>query len=75
MASHEALRQQIPQLQDSSLNTSTIIALCVFFTLLCVCIIVGHLLEENRWANESITALLLVNKSLKDNFVLLLGYF
>nr|WFD52755.1 NHX9 [Nitraria sibirica] len=59
MASREALRQQIPPLQDSSLSTSTVIALCVFFTLLCVCIIVGHLLEENRWANESITALLL----------------
>ncbi|XP_058761346.1 sodium/hydrogen exchanger 1-like [Vicia villosa] len=47
---------------DSStlyLNTSTIVALCVFFALLCACIVIGHLLEENRWANESITALLL----------------
>ncbi|XP_027189310.1 sodium/hydrogen exchanger 1-like isoform X5 [Cicer arietinum] len=43
----------------SYLSTSTIVALCVFFGLLCSCIIVGHLLEENRWANESITALLL----------------
>ncbi|WRX23690.1 Cation/H+ exchanger - like 10 [Theobroma cacao] len=41
------------------LSTSTIIALTVFFSLLCACIIIGHLLEENRWANESITALLL----------------
>ncbi|EOY11293.1 PREDICTED: sodium/hydrogen exchanger 1 [Theobroma cacao] len=40
------------------LSTSTIIALTVFFSLLCACIIIGHLLEENRWANESITALL-----------------
>ncbi|XVE62954.1 hypothetical protein DITRI_Ditri06bG0160700 [Diplodiscus trichospermus] len=40
-------------------STSTIIALSVFFSLLCACIIIGHLLEENRWANESITALLL----------------
>ncbi|XWS58240.1 hypothetical protein CRYUN_Cryun08bG0017300 [Craigia yunnanensis] len=47
--------------QSSSgfLSTSTIISLTVFFSLLCACIIVGHLLEENRWANESITALLL----------------
>ncbi|XP_021283306.1 sodium/hydrogen exchanger 1-like [Herrania umbratica] len=47
--------------QNSSdfLSTSTIIALTVFFSLLCACIIIGHLLEENRWANESITALLL----------------
>ncbi|XP_061945518.1 sodium/hydrogen exchanger 1-like isoform X1 [Populus nigra] len=47
------------ELDSSFLNTSTIIALCVFFALLCACIIIGHLLEENRWANESITALLL----------------
>ncbi|KAK8712564.1 hypothetical protein V6N13_147801 [Hibiscus sabdariffa] len=48
-------------LQSSSgfLSTGTIIALTVFFSLLCACIVVGHLLETNRWANESITALLL----------------
>uniref|UniRef100_A0A2N9JBS0 Cation/H+ exchanger transmembrane domain-containing protein n=1 Tax=Fagus sylvatica TaxID=28930 RepID=A0A2N9JBS0_FAGSY len=44
---------------SSFLSTSTIIALTAFFALLCACIIIGHLLEENRWANESITALLL----------------
>ncbi|KAL5066021.1 hypothetical protein RYX36_027758 [Vicia faba] len=44
----------------SSTTTSTIVALCMFFTLLCACIIIGHLLEETRWANESITALLLI---------------
>ncbi|TQD94032.1 hypothetical protein C1H46_020365 [Malus baccata] len=59
MAALETIRSLLP-LQDSSiLSTSTVIALTVFFTLLCVCIIIGHLLEENRWANESITALLL----------------
>ncbi|CAK7340788.1 unnamed protein product [Dovyalis caffra] len=47
------------QLVTSYLDTSTIIALSVFFALLCACIIIGHLLEENRWANESIAALLL----------------
>ncbi|GKV20597.1 hypothetical protein SLEP1_g30696 [Rubroshorea leprosula] len=47
------------QSSSDSLDARTIIALTVFFTLLCVCIIIGHLLEENRWANESITALLL----------------
>ncbi|XP_021898836.1 sodium/hydrogen exchanger 2-like isoform X3 [Carica papaya] len=41
------------------LSTTTIIALTVFFTLLCAIIIIGHVLEENRWVNESITALLL----------------
>ncbi|KAJ8772022.1 hypothetical protein K2173_027199 [Erythroxylum novogranatense] len=62
MASHEAIPLVLPLQYDSSssfLSTDTIIALCVFFTLLCACIIVGHLLEENRWANESITALIL----------------
>lgn len=61
MAPHETL-QQLSALKVSAsfLNTSTIIALSVFFTLLCACIIIGHLIEENRWANESITALLLV---------------
>uniref|UniRef100_A0A6M2EXP2 Sodium/hydrogen exchanger n=1 Tax=Populus davidiana TaxID=266767 RepID=A0A6M2EXP2_9ROSI len=56
MSSHEHLPLE---LDSSFLNTSTVIALCVFFALLCACIIIGHLLEENRWANESITALLL----------------
>ncbi|KAJ0014215.1 hypothetical protein Pint_19970 [Pistacia integerrima] len=61
MASNETLHHLSSDLHDSSsyLSTSTIIALSVFFTLLCLCIIIGHLLEENRWANESITALLL----------------
>ncbi|KAK0600453.1 hypothetical protein LWI29_015168 [Acer saccharum] len=60
MAFHETI-QQLPSLQKSSnfFNPNTVIAICVFFTLLCLCIIIGHLLEENRWANESITALLL----------------
>nr|AVG70975.1 NHX1 protein [Fagopyrum esculentum] len=47
------------KLQNSSFNTTTVIAITVFFSLLCACIIIGHLLEEHRWANESITALLL----------------
>ncbi|WCJ43190.1 sodium hydrogen exchanger 2 [Euphorbia peplus] len=60
MGSNETIGSIIA-LQDSSsfLSTTTIIALCVFFALLCACIVIGHLLEENRWANESITALLL----------------
>lgn len=52
----------LPSPLDSStsyLSTSTIVSLCVFFALLCACIIVGHLLEEYRWASESIIALLL----------------
>ncbi|XP_022743036.1 sodium/hydrogen exchanger 1-like [Durio zibethinus] len=60
MSTFEAM-SHLSAVQSSSdfLSTTTIIALTVFFSLLCACIIVGHLLEENRWANESITALLL----------------
>ncbi|GMH18791.1 hypothetical protein Nepgr_020632 [Nepenthes gracilis] len=29
----------------------------LFVALLCACIVIGHLLEENRWMNESITSL------------------
>ncbi|XP_024375203.1 sodium/hydrogen exchanger 3 isoform X2 [Physcomitrium patens] len=36
-----------------------VISICLFVFLLCACIVLGHLLEENRWMNESITALLL----------------
>lgn len=46
--------------ESSPFDTSTVISITVFISLICLCIIVGHLLEENRWANESITSLLLV---------------
>ncbi|KAK7821527.1 sodium/hydrogen exchanger 3 [Quercus suber] len=65
-----AVLETIPVLLSSSsssssfLDTSTVIALTVFFALLCACIIIGHLLEENRRANESITELLLRSRIL-----------
>ncbi|KAK4273500.1 hypothetical protein QN277_021884 [Acacia crassicarpa] len=60
MAFLEATLTSLPLLRSTSyLNTSTVITLCVFFSLLCACIVIGHLLEESRWANESITALFL----------------
>ncbi|PSR86026.1 Sodium/hydrogen exchanger 2 like [Actinidia chinensis var. chinensis] len=37
----------------------TIDATTLFVALLCACIVIGHLLEENRWFNESITSLLI----------------
>ncbi|CAA7400049.1 unnamed protein product [Spirodela intermedia] len=36
-----------------------VVAVTIFVALLCVCVLIGHLLEENRWANESTTALIL----------------
>lgn len=33
----------------------------LFVALLCVCIVIGNLLEKNRWMNVSITALAIVS--------------
>ncbi|CAA7399953.1 unnamed protein product [Spirodela intermedia] len=38
---------------------ASVVAITVFVTLLSACIVIGHLLEETRWMNESITALLI----------------
>ncbi|KAL0005739.1 hypothetical protein SO802_013300 [Lithocarpus litseifolius] len=45
-----------------SLSTSdhaSVVSMNLFVALLCACIVIGHLLEENRWVNESITALVI----------------
>ncbi|XP_057965163.1 sodium/hydrogen exchanger 1-like [Malania oleifera] len=34
-------------------------SLNLFVVLLCACIVIGHLLEKNRWMNESVTALVI----------------
>ncbi|KAH0987311.1 hypothetical protein GBA52_014488 [Prunus armeniaca] len=34
-----------------------VIPVSVFVAVLCLCLVAGHLLEENRWVNESITAI------------------
>ncbi|RCV39336.1 hypothetical protein SETIT_8G215400v2 [Setaria italica] len=44
-------------LGDPPADYGSIAAVGLFVALMCVCIVVGHLLEENRWMNESITAL------------------
>lgn len=50
-------------LGDPPADYASIAAVGLFVALMCVCIIVGHLLEENRWMNESITALFIVSPS------------
>lgn len=40
---------------------TSVVSITLFVTLLCACIVIGHLLEENRWMNESITALIIVS--------------
>ncbi|KAF5453916.1 hypothetical protein F2P56_023628 [Juglans regia] len=54
------LSSVIPKLQ--MLYTSdhaSVVSMNLFVALLCACIVIGHLLEENRWMNESITALVI----------------
>jgi hypothetical protein len=45
----------------STSDHSSVVSMNLFVALLCACIVLGHLLEENRWMNESITALLIVS--------------
>ncbi|XP_006352635.1 sodium/hydrogen exchanger 4 [Solanum tuberosum] len=35
-----------------------VVSITVFVAILCLCLVIGHLLEENRWVNESITAII-----------------
>uniref|UniRef100_A0A453AS02 Cation/H+ exchanger transmembrane domain-containing protein n=1 Tax=Aegilops tauschii subsp. strangulata TaxID=200361 RepID=A0A453AS02_AEGTS len=47
---------------SGALGTSdhaSVVSITLFVALLCACIVLGHLLEENRWLNESITALII----------------
>ncbi|CAI0379248.1 unnamed protein product [Linum tenue] len=34
-----------------------VVPITIFVAVLCLCLVIGHLLEENRWVNESITAI------------------
>nr|ABS11687.1 Na+/H+ transporter [Robinia pseudoacacia] len=43
----------------STSDHASVVSMNLFVALLCACIVIGHLLEENRWMNESITALLI----------------
>nr|XP_016473218.1 PREDICTED: sodium/hydrogen exchanger 4-like isoform X2 [Nicotiana tabacum] len=36
-----------------------VVPMTVFVAILCLCLVIGHLLEENRWVNESITAIII----------------
>ncbi|KAG2611060.1 hypothetical protein PVAP13_4KG114200 [Panicum virgatum] len=40
-------------------SSTTVVSICVFTAVLCLCLVAGHLLEENKWVNESITALII----------------
>ncbi|WJX90553.1 monovalent cation:H+ antiporter, CPA1 (nhx1) [Trifolium repens] len=52
-----ALYEKLTTMMTS--DHASVVSLNIFVALLCTCIVIGHLLEENRWINESITALLI----------------
>jgi len=58
LKSHGLTPSLAPSLSDDA-DHMHVVAICLFVSLLCACIVLGHLLEENRWMSESITALLL----------------
>ncbi|CAL9039121.1 sodium/hydrogen exchanger 1-like [Musa acuminata AAA Group] len=43
----------------STSDHASVVSINLFVALLCGCIVIGHLLEESRWINESITALVI----------------
>ncbi|XP_010245360.1 PREDICTED: sodium/hydrogen exchanger 2 [Nelumbo nucifera] len=43
----------------STSDHASVVSMNLFVALLCACIVIGHLLEESRWMNESITALVI----------------
>ncbi|KAK4773727.1 hypothetical protein SAY87_028746 [Trapa incisa] len=49
-----SMRLLMRPLEDDQVS---VFAITLFVALLCACIVIGHLLEKNRWINESITAL------------------
>ncbi|PHT47399.1 Sodium/hydrogen exchanger 3 [Capsicum baccatum] len=57
-----ALASLLPKLGSLATSDHTsVVSINLFVALLCTCIVIDHLLEENRWINESITALIIVS--------------
>ncbi|KAK1305796.1 Sodium/hydrogen exchanger 4 [Acorus calamus] len=56
----ETVTEAVSAAKNNPSGSVLVTSISVFVAVLCVCIVVGHLLEENRWVNESITAILIV---------------
>lgn len=41
-----------------------VVPITLFVAVLCLCLLIGHLLEESRWVNESIVAIFVVRSIL-----------
>lgn len=48
-------------LASSDPDQVSVSSITLFVTLLCISVVLGHLLEENRWINESVNALFIVS--------------
>ncbi|MQM21007.1 hypothetical protein Taro_054037, partial [Colocasia esculenta] len=46
-----------PAAAANNAGHAQVVSISIFVAVLCLCIVVGHLLEENRWVNQSITAM------------------
>lgn len=44
---------------DIDTTHSQVVSITLFVAVLCLCLVIGHLLNENRWVNESITAIII----------------
>ncbi|URD89744.1 Sodium/hydrogen exchanger family [Musa troglodytarum] len=60
MATSTLLSLPASDLRTTASTASVVVCITVFVALLCACLVIGHLLEGSRWANESIASLLLV---------------
>jgi hypothetical protein len=49
-------------------SSATVVSICVFTAVLCLCLVAGHLLEEYKWVNERITALIIVQTLTSNSF-------
>ena len=47
--------------KNIAIEHDQVVHISLFVAVLCLCLVIGHLLEENRWVNESITAILIVS--------------
>jgi len=46
---------------DLTNDHSQLVQITTFVAVLCLCLVIGHLLQDNnRWVNESITAILIL---------------
>lgn len=46
---------------NGSEDHMVVVAISLFVTLLCACIVLGHLMEEFQYISESVTAIILVS--------------